>query len=243
MLDVAEGVAGLAREHQIERFGSRDQDVRRAAGDLAAVLLGRVAGARCDADPRFWLAEARRGEGDPGERGAQVALDVVSQGLERADVQDADVAGLLAGGRRARVADEAVERVQERGKGLATPRGRVDQRVLAAGDRRPTLGLGFGRRLETGREPIAHCRAERRKRIRTGERGHGTCQYRSGPPIRPDVLQRANAASLLWLASTPPRVNNRPVNEVRDALPGGRRFRPIGRQASVTATPASMLLL
>ena len=46
-------------------------------------------------------------EGDAGERGAEVALDVVGQRLERADVQDADGAGLLACRRRARVARRA----------------------------------------------------------------------------------------------------------------------------------------
>ena len=34
VLDAAEDLAGLAREHQVERFGRRDEDVRRAAGDL-----------------------------------------------------------------------------------------------------------------------------------------------------------------------------------------------------------------
>ena len=44
VLDVPERVAGAAGEHQVQRFGRRDEDVRRAPGDLAAILLGRVAG-------------------------------------------------------------------------------------------------------------------------------------------------------------------------------------------------------
>ena len=46
-----------AREHQVERLGRRDQDVRRVAGDLAAVLGGRVAGPAGDRD---LAARARR---------------------------------------------------------------------------------------------------------------------------------------------------------------------------------------
>ena len=96
----------------------------------------------------------------------------------------------LARRERTRVPDEAVEGVQERGEGLATPRRRMDQRVLAACDGRPTIGLGLGRGLEARGEPVADGRAERRERIRACERGHGTCQYRFPPPNRPDVLTR-----------------------------------------------------
>ena len=48
---------------------------------------------RCSAPVR----QALGGQRDPGQRGAQVALDVVGQRLERRDVQDADGAGRLRG--------------------------------------------------------------------------------------------------------------------------------------------------
>ena len=38
VLDAAQDLAGRAGQHQVERFGGRDEDVRRVAGDLAAVL-------------------------------------------------------------------------------------------------------------------------------------------------------------------------------------------------------------
>jgi hypothetical protein len=116
------------------------------------------------------------------------------------------MAGLLAGRRRARVANEAVKGLEERSEGLATPRWRVDERVIATRDGHPALGLGLGRCLKARRKPLAHGRAERGERIRGGERGHGTCQYRSVPPNRPDVLRRAPVKPAC-AASTSPRVN------------------------------------
>ena len=215
VLDLAEGLARAAGEHQVERFRRRDEDVRRAPRDLAAILLGRIAGPGGDRDVWLGLAEAGGRERNPGERCAEVALDVVGEGLERADVQDADVARVLAGGRRAGVSNEAVEGVEEGSQRLATPRRRVDQRVLATRDRRPALGLSLGRGLEARGEPLADGRAERRERIRAGERGHGTCQYRFLPPNRPDVLSRAATSvvasqTTVSSASTPSRVNNGP---------------------------------
>ena len=175
VLDAAQDLAGRAGQHQVERFGGRDQDVRRAAGDLAPVLGRRVAGPAGDRDVGHGLAEALRGQGDAGQRGAQVALDVVGQRLERRDVQDADGAGRLAGGRRARVRGEPVEGPEERGQGLAAPRRGVDERVLAAGDRLPAAGLGVGGRLEAGPEPVTDGWREGRERI--GDRGD--CGHRA----------------------------------------------------------------
>ena len=109
-------------------------------------------------------------------------------------------------GGRAGVSNEAVEGVEEGGQRLATPRRRVDQRVLAARDRRPALGLSLGRGLEARGEPLADGRAERRERIRAGERGHGTCQYRFLPPNRPDVLSRRGRRHRSW----PRRPQSRP---------------------------------
>ena len=69
----------LRADHQIERLRSRDQDVRRLATHRAALGLGRVAGAQRDRDRRP----------DALQRSPQVALDVIREGLERRDVDDA----------------------------------------------------------------------------------------------------------------------------------------------------------
>ena len=99
VLDAAEDVARLAGQHQVERLRGRDQDVRRAPRDGPAILGGRVAGPAGDRDVRSGVAEPGRGQSDPGQWSPEVALDVVGQGLERADVQDADAAGVLLRGR------------------------------------------------------------------------------------------------------------------------------------------------
>ena len=96
VLDAAQDLAGLARQEEVQALGGRDEDVGRVAGDLATVLGRGVAGAAGDRDLRGCVAEPLRREADAGQRRAQVALDVVGQGLERRDVQDADVAGLAA---------------------------------------------------------------------------------------------------------------------------------------------------
>ena len=75
----AQRVARLRGEHQVERLGRRDQDVGRLLEQLAPLLLRRVAGAHRDAQLRL----------EPGERAAQVALDVVVERLQRRDVEHA----------------------------------------------------------------------------------------------------------------------------------------------------------
>ena len=78
-LDAAEALARRRGQHQEERLGRRDQDVGRLLHELAALLRRRVAGADADAEPRL----------EPGERAAEVPLDVVVERLERRDVEDA----------------------------------------------------------------------------------------------------------------------------------------------------------
>ena len=148
---------------------------------VAAGVCGRVAGARGDRDARHVGAEARGGERDAGERRPEVALHVVGERLERADVQRPDRAGLASGRGRARLGGDAVKAPQERGEGLAAPRRRVDQRVLAAGDRRPAAGLGVGGGLERRLEPGPDGGPERSERIGAA-RGHGTASI--GVPLR-----------------------------------------------------------
>ena len=86
-LDVGEDLARPAREHQVQRLGRGDQDVRRVARHVAPVLLRRVAGAHADADVGA----------DPAQRRAQVLLDVVGERLQRRDVDEpgAVLRGLL----------------------------------------------------------------------------------------------------------------------------------------------------
>src|SRR5918912_721056 len=79
-LDAAQRLARARREEQEERLGRRDEDVRRLAEHRGALALRRVAGADGDAELAL----------EPGERTAQVALDVVVQRLERGDVEEAD---------------------------------------------------------------------------------------------------------------------------------------------------------
>ena len=87
------------------------------------------------------MALPLRGEPDPGEWRPQVPRDVVGECLERGDVEDTYVPGVVLGRRRGRVARQAVEGEEEGGKGLATPRRRVDERVLAPRDGLPAASL------------------------------------------------------------------------------------------------------
>ena len=129
-LDPAQRLARRRGEQQVERLGRRDQDVRRLLDELAPLLRGRVAGADADAQRRL----------EPGERPAQVALDVVVERLERRDVEHAQPLARLRG--------EPVDRVEERGERLARAGRRLDQDVRAGRDRRPAERLRRRRRVE-----------------------------------------------------------------------------------------------
>ena len=138
-----------AGQHQVQRLGRRDEDVRRLAEHRLALLLRRVAGADGDRD----LGP------DPAQRHAQVAVDVVGECLQRRDVDEPDLLlGLPGLGR------EPVDPVEERGERLAGPRRGADQDMLAGGDRRPRLLLGGRRRGERVGEPPARGGAEMVKR-------------------------------------------------------------------------------
>jgi len=79
----AQHVAGArAGEEEVERLGRGDQDVRRLLEHRGAGAGRGVAGAHRHAQRRQRLAQPRRGLADARQRRAQVALDVVVQGLE-----------------------------------------------------------------------------------------------------------------------------------------------------------------
>src|SRR6266540_912447 len=148
--DTLQILARARGEQQIQRLGGRDQDVGRVPKHRGALLLRRVAGAH--AEPEVGL--------QPGERAAQVALDVVVQRLEGRDVDQAQaLPGLVV---------ELVDPVEEGRERLTGARRGLNQRVLAARDRRPAQVLGRRRRTERFLEPGAGFRTE------NGERVHPT---------------------------------------------------------------------
>ena len=141
-LDAGEHLATLRGEQEVERLGRRDEDVRRVPQHLAPLLLRRVAGPDGDAELRL----------EPGERAAEVALDVVVQRLQRRDVEQAEPLTGRFG--------QTVDPPEERGERLARPGRRLDEHVLAARDRRPGELLRRGRPGEGALEPRARARRE-----------------------------------------------------------------------------------
>ena len=146
-VDRAQRLARLRGQHQEERLGRRDQDVRRLLHQLAPLFLRRVAGA--DADAEVGL--------DPGERPAEVALHVVVERLQRRDVEEAQA---LAGRRI-----EPVDAVEKRGKRLAGAGRSLDQHVVSGRDRGPTRGLRRGRSGKRTLEPGPRLHRKRSKRV------------------------------------------------------------------------------
>ena len=167
-LDAAQRLAGGRGEHQVERLGGGDEDVGRVAHEGAPLVGGRVPGADADRRLGVGLAQPLGGEAGPLQRGSQVLLHVDGQGPQGRHVDDPRAVGPLGGSRRA---GQHVDAPQERRQRLARAGGRQDQRVLAAGDGRPPLGLRGGGLGERGAEPGPHGRRERLERIR---RDHGS---------------------------------------------------------------------
>ena len=133
---LAQRLARGRGEHQVERLGRRDQDVGRLLDQRAALLGRRVAGADADAEARA----------EPGERAAQVALDVVVERLQRRDVEDAQAA-------RPGWRVEPVDRVEERGR--------------ASSPIRSAPGSGRRRRSRSPASRAAGRASGRRRRSRT----------------------------------------------------------------------------
>jgi hypothetical protein len=145
--DALQVLARARGEEQIQRLRRRDQNVGRIAKHRRALFLRRVTGA--NTDPQFGL--------QPGQRAAQVALDVVVQGLERGHIDQPQTL--------ARLGVEPVDAVEEGGERLAGARGRLDQRVPAVRNRRPTEHLGGSRRAESILEPGSRPGAENGERV------------------------------------------------------------------------------
>ena len=126
--------AGLRREQDVERFGRRDEDVRRRAAHARPLALRRVASAHGRAYRRVAEHLRRKLAADAVERRAQVLLDVVRQRLERRDVEHLRLVAQRAGRGLLR---ELVDHAQERRERLARARRRADQRVRPGRESRP----------------------------------------------------------------------------------------------------------
>ncbi len=175
--DAPQKLAGLRREHQVERLGGRDQHVGRPRLDATAFGGCGVAGAHRDAWLVHVLAEALRRQADADQRRPQVLLDVDRERSQRRDIQDA--ASAIGG--RGRIRHHAVERPQERRQRLARARRREDQAVPTAGDRGPPLRLRRGGRLERALEPRSDGGGEPLQAHRpTVPRTHDTAPGRAG---------------------------------------------------------------
>ena len=86
--DVAQRLARLGGEHQVERLGSGDQQCARPA-QLSLPFGGRgVTGSDGDRDVGRGQTLTFVGVTNAGERRTQVAFDVDREGFERRDVQD-----------------------------------------------------------------------------------------------------------------------------------------------------------
>ncbi len=164
-LHTAEHLARLRGEHEEQRLRRGDHDVGRRRGQPSTVGGRRVTRAQADPDLGHRDAKPVGGVPDAGERGAQVALHIDRERLQRRDVED-PAALLLC---RNRCSRQPVERPQERRQGLARTRRRDDERVLSTADRVPRADLGGSRLGERRLEPRARRFAERSEGI---ERGH-----------------------------------------------------------------------
>ena len=177
---VHQRAGGLRGEHEIEGLGRGDEHVRWGAQQFRPFGLRGVATADTHGDRGDVGAGGRCGACDPGQRDAQVALHIHTEGLERGDIEDT---GPLARGLPCPVLHESGrgqprQRPEEGGERLTgTGRG-DDEGMLAATHRVPRLRLHDRRLHEDLAEPGRHGREEAVEGVRgsggrSGEVGHG----------------------------------------------------------------------
>jgi hypothetical protein len=138
-LDRFEDRAGLRGQHQVERFGGGNQDIRWIPEHPSPLAGLGVAGSERDGRDMDRLAPPLGDARDPDQRRPQIALDVERQRPQRRDVQH-PTAGLL---RRHRREHQSVDRRKEGGECLAGTGRREDQGRTASHDLRPAGSLGL----------------------------------------------------------------------------------------------------
>ena len=142
--------AGFGTEQDVQRFRRGHDDVRRRPAHAFPLPRRRVAGAHPSADVHVRKTMLLQGFADAGERGFEVALNVVRQRLQRRDVDDL---GLVCETAVHPLSDQGIYCREKGGKRLAGPGRSGNQGVLARLDRRPCFGLRGGRRGKAALKP------------------------------------------------------------------------------------------
>ena len=144
----------LAREQQVERFGRRDQDIRRLPDDPGTLARRCIPAADGDLQGLQGGAQLVRLLEDALERDVEVEPDIFVESLERGNIEDPH-ALFLPGN-----PPQQIEGREKSRESLARAGGGDDERVLPGGDRRPAESLGRGRRTQGLVEPCRDWRQE-----------------------------------------------------------------------------------
>jgi hypothetical protein len=130
-LDAEQCLACRRGEHQIERLRSGDENVWGEACQQSTVLRRGVSRAHTDGDVGRGQAQSLCGLGYTDQRGAQVALHVYTECLQRGDVEDACAQLRVGRGLRSRgmVVEQPVDRPEKRRERFARTGGGDDKGV------------------------------------------------------------------------------------------------------------------
>ena len=136
----------------MQRFGRRDQDMRRMTEQALPFDGGRVTRADGDGDFRQRLLHLLGQGRDAEQRDLQVAINVVVERFERGDVENLDAARYWV------LAPQPVEASKKGGERLARAGWREQQRAFSRRDDGPTLALNGSRFAQARLKPRARAR-------------------------------------------------------------------------------------
>ena len=150
--------SAVAGQQDVERFGCRDQNMRRALAHQRARRSRRVTGAHRSSDGRHLTEFFGQQLLNSSQRLFEIALDVVAQRLERRHVQHH---GFRCEFATPDTTGQLTDRGQEGGECLARASRCRHQRVTAGRERRPGTALAGRRSREARAEPARHSRIKR----------------------------------------------------------------------------------
>src|SRR6267143_5411499 len=137
-------------EDDRDALGRRDEDMRRLSDLPLPLLGGRIAGSDPHSNQRLGLPPFPREFRELVERLLEVAVNIVREGFQRGDVKAVDsVLELAAELLRIELVDDR----QERGEGLAAPRGGRHEYAFPGVDQRDGVRLRLRESLELRLEP------------------------------------------------------------------------------------------